>query len=207
MKKIVMILSITLSLFIYFVSVPVNVNAEEKEVDYIDYIEQDGVIAEKLTQSELIKEISELYNISETEIKERLGISNLTRDSQNYEYYRLSKEYTYQFGTGIRYFTFTHNAYVNMTRTNDYTADYVNIITGVLGYGVLMSSGDYYFEESLNSLKSWNSSSVNLFWAGNVCLETSASIGVGGGVTVGGSNPYIYRLYKEITSTISCPQW
>lgn len=202
-----MILSITLSLFIYFVSVPVNVNAEEKEVDYIDYIEQDGVIAEKLTQSELIKEISELYNISETEIKERLGISNLTRDSQNYEYYRLSKEYTYQFGTGIRYFTFTHNAYVNMTRTNDYTADYVNIITSVLGYGVLMSSGDYYFEESLNSLKSWNSSSVNLFWPGNVCLETSASIGVGGGVTVGGSNPYIYRLYKEITSTISCPQW
>lgn len=205
MKKIIMILSIALSLFICFV--PTNVNAEENETDYLDYIEQDGIVAEKLTEAELIKEISELYNISEIEAKEILGINNLTRDSQNYEYYRLSKEYTYQFGTGIRYFTFTHNAYVNMTRTNDYTADYVNVITGVLGYGVLMSSGDYYFEEAINSIKSWNSSSVNLFWAGNVCLETTASIGVGGGVSVSGSNPYIYRLYKEITSNISCPQW
>lgn len=203
MKKIIVLLSIVLSSFICFMPV----NAEEKEVDYLDYIEQDGVIAEKLTEDELIKEISDLYNISETESKEMLGISSLTRDSQNYEYYRLSKEYTYQFGTGIRYFTFTHNAYVNMTRTNDFTADYVNIITDVLGYGVLMSSGGYYFEESINDIKSWSSSGVNLFWAGNVCLETSASIAFGGGVTVGGSNPYIYRLYKEITSNISCPQW
>ena len=69
-----------------------------------------------------------------------------------------------------------------------------------------MNSGDYYFETATNSLKSWNSNSVNLFWAGNICLESSVSLSFGSDVSVSGSNPYIYRFCKEIPSTISCPQ-
>ena len=190
-------------------SVSANYDTQEPDntPEYLDYIVmEDGTTAEKISTEELIIGLSKAENISPSAVMTKYGINPLLRDSTKYENYILSKSYNYTF-TGYWGGNCNHQAFVQLTRSNDYTVNYVNQITNVYSSGLTLNSSDFWLEETTNYVNSWDANRVSIYWYGNICYQSTISVSVGGDVSVSGSNPYIYRLHKGFDSTLSCPQW
>ncbi|WP_278839201.1 hypothetical protein [Holdemania filiformis] len=210
MKKLLMTLLTSVlvaCLFPTAISAKIDTQEPENKPEYLDYIVmEDGTIAEKITTEELIIGLSKVDNLSPSAVMNKYGINPLLRDSSKYENYVLSKSYTFNI-TGFWGGTCNHQAFVQLTRSNDYTDYYVNQITNVYSSGLTLNSSDFWLEETTNYVNSWNTSRVAIYWYGNICYKSPLSVSVGSEVSVSGSNPYIYRLHKGFDSTLSCPQW
>lgn len=178
MKKIIAIVMISLMTIL---TIPSSVQADfDAEVlnpkEYVDYIvSDDGTIAERLTDQELILALSKEDNISAAEVMQKYNINPFSRDTSTHENYRIYKKYSYSF-SGYWGGNCDHNAYVQITRSNDYSVNYVNTITKVYTTSLSLYSSDFWKEDSANYVTSSSASSIRYYWEGNICYKTNISI-------------------------------